>query len=86
MAEMMERAKDKARRLRNRVRGGGGQSPPIHNLRARVAELEAEVLENRQLARRIAELTDVVELLLLPEDIRDTKLLEQRLKQVRARH
>ena len=49
-------------------------------------ELEHEVMENRQLARRIAELTDVVEQLLLPEDVRDSRRLEERLGQIRARH
>jgi hypothetical protein len=38
------------------------------------------------MARRIAELTDVVEQLLLPEDVRDAKRLVERLGQVRARH
>lgn len=40
-------------------------------LRQRVAELEAEVQENRQLNRRIAELTDVVTELLIPLAERD---------------
>lgn len=39
----------------------------VRDLRARVAELDREVIENRQLARRIAELTDVVEQLLLSD-------------------
>lgn len=39
--------------------------------RARLAALEAEVQENRQLNRRIAELTDVVAELLVPLAERD---------------
>jgi len=58
----------------------------VSALRRRVAELEEEVIENRQLARRIAELTDVVEELLLPEDVRDPARLEERLGQIRLRH
>lgn len=58
----------------------------VSALRRRVAELEEEVIENRQLARRIAELTDVVEELLLPDDVRDAARLEERLGQIRLRH
>ena len=41
------------------------------SLRERVRALEAEVQENRQLNRRIAELTDVVAELLIPIEARD---------------
>ncbi len=58
----------------------------VDRLRARVNELEHEVIENRQLARRIAELTDVVTEMLLPEEQQDPRRVEERLKQVRARH
>jgi hypothetical protein len=57
----------------------------VGRLRARVTELEQEVIEHRQLARRVAELTDVVTELLLPVDQQDQQRLEERLKQVRAR-
>lgn len=40
-------------------------------LRERVRQLEEEVQENRQLNRRIAELTDVVAELLIPLEARD---------------
>ena len=49
-----------------RFRGGG-----LGRLRSRVAELENEVQENRRLNRRVAELLDVVEELLVPIAQRD---------------
>lgn len=68
-----------------RASGSGDVEEQLANLRSRVNELEHEVIENRQLARRIAELTDVVEQLLLPEDVRDPRRLEERLRQARTR-
>ncbi|MFC7502292.1 DUF6752 domain-containing protein [Nocardioides sp. CPCC 206347] len=53
-------------------------------LRARVAALEVEVQENRQLNRRIAELTDVVAELLIPLEARDQARVDEVLKQFRA--
>jgi hypothetical protein len=52
-------------------------------LRARVRELEAEVQENRQLNRRIAELTDVVTELLIPLDARDQARVDEVLSKYR---
>ena len=49
-----------------RFKGGG-----LGRLRSRVAELENEVQENRRLNRRVAELLDVVEELLVPIAQRD---------------
>lgn len=46
-------------------------------LRERVRVLEAEVQENRQLNRRIAELTDVVTELLIPLDARDQERVDE---------
>lgn len=46
-------------------------------LRQRVRVLEAEVQENRQLNRRIAELTDVVTELLIPLEARDRARVEE---------
>lgn len=60
-----------AQRLRERL-----------SLRERVRVLEAEVQENRQLNRRIAELTDVVTELLIPLDARD----QDRVDEVLARY
>jgi uncharacterized protein involved in exopolysaccharide biosynthesis len=43
----------------------------VQRLRGRLAELEEEVQESRRLNRRIAELTDVVQELLLPISLQD---------------
>ncbi len=92
MATSGNRLVDKAKQLRASLAPAGGSAEggdlrqQVARLRERVAELEAEVIENRQLARRIAELTDVVEQLLLPDDVRDPRRLEERLGQIRARH
>lgn len=81
-----------AQRARRKVAPGGARHlaaevedlrRKVTALRRRVTELEEEVVEDRQLARRIAELTDVVEQLLLPEGMRDPARLEERLRQVR---
>lgn len=89
MAEYRERVVRRLKRLKNRMSRSGPDDTDtglLRELRGRVDELEHEVMENRQLARRIAELTDVVEQLLLPEDVRDSRRLEERLGQIRARH
>lgn len=52
------------------------------SLHERVRVLEAEVQENRQLNRRIAELTDVVAELLIPLEARD----QERVDEVLARY
>ena len=51
----------------------------IEALRARVARLEAEVQECRQLNKRLAEVTDVVAEVLLPAEQRDEERLRARL-------
>ncbi|WP_436701312.1 DUF6752 domain-containing protein [Nocardioides sp. BYT-33-1] len=66
-----------ARRVRSRIRERG-------TLRERVRALEAEVQENRQLNRRIAELTDVVAELLIPLDARDQARVDEVLDRFRA--
>jgi hypothetical protein len=63
------RAKEVARNL-GRFRNGV-QAEGIEALRERVAVLEDEVQECRQLNLRLAELTDVVQELLLPVAQRD---------------
>ncbi len=54
--------------MRDRMRNVAGRfrAPATHDLRRRVAALEAEVQECRQLNLRLAELTDVVTALLVP--------------------
>ena len=59
---MKEQLGSAVQRFRN---GGRG------DLRSRVAELENEVQENRRLNRRVAELLDIVEELLVPIAQRD---------------
>lgn len=88
---LQQRVAGRLRRAAARARQGTGTGGKdlgrqVAALRKRVAELEEEVVEDRQLARRIAELTDIVEQLLLPEEMRDPARLEQRLAQVRRRH
>lgn len=55
---------------------GGVSKAQLNRLRNRVAELEQEVQENRRLNRRVAELLDIVEELLVPLAQRD----EQRVR------
>jgi hypothetical protein len=67
-------ARDRYRRLRHRLLG-------VHG---RLAALEEEVQECRQLNRRIAELTDVVAELLVLVDDRDEERVREVLAQYRA--
>jgi hypothetical protein len=67
-------ASDRYRRLRRRPVG----------VRARLAALEADVQECRQLNRRIAELVDVVAELLVPMTDRDEERVREVLAQYRA--
>jgi hypothetical protein len=52
----------------------------LTELRARIDELESEVQENRRFNRRLAELTDVVQELLVPIAQRDEDKLRERLE------
>jgi hypothetical protein len=56
---------------------GTVSGPEMDDLRRRVTELEAEVQECRRLHSRLAELTDVVELLLLPMSRGDSEKVEK---------
>ena len=71
--------------MNDRLRGVGrrlGQVAPgstrqeVTDLRNRVSELEAEVQEARRLNRRVAELLDVVEELLVPLTLRDEEKVQ----------
>jgi hypothetical protein len=55
----------------------------IRTLPQRIRDLEAEVQENRQLNRRIAELTDVVAELLVPLADRDEARVQELLASYR---
>lgn len=52
----------------------------VSRLKTRVAELEREMQEVRRLNRRLAEITDVVEELLLPVAQRNEEVLAKRLE------
>jgi hypothetical protein len=72
----MDRLRGVGRRVRDRAsrRPAGAhfrRGPGVAELRRRVAELESEMQEARRLNRRLAELTDVVQELLLPLSQRD---------------
>jgi hypothetical protein len=56
----------------------------LDDLNKRVAALEREVQEARRLNRRLAELMDVVQELLLPVAQRDEELLRERLERYSA--
>jgi hypothetical protein len=74
---------NRARRLRRRGLArlrtlvGPAPTPSVGNLRRRVAELEEEMQEARRLNRRLAELMDVVEELLVPISQQDHERVEQ---------
>jgi hypothetical protein len=52
----------------------------VEELRAAVEELDEEIQEARRLNRRLAEITDIVQELLLPASQRDEERLRQRLE------
>jgi hypothetical protein len=79
-----ERAKDFARRIRGQVRDRVRGSKPFENsLRGRVAALEKELEADRQLHRKVAELSDVVAELLIPMQDRDEARVNELLSQYR---
>ena len=69
MATMKERIRTRGRAVAGRA--GVASASEVGELRERVAVLEDEVQECRQLNLRLAELTDVVAELLLPAAQRD---------------
>ena len=68
------KARGRLRRLRNRY--GPARHQEIVALRQRMTELENEVQESRRLHRRLAELTDVVQELLVPLAQRDEEKVQ----------
>jgi DNA repair exonuclease SbcCD ATPase subunit len=84
---MLNRLRPVGRRALKRVSTAtsahvGTHAHEIEALRRRVAELEAEMQESRRLNRRLAELTDVVQELLVPVAQRD----EEKLREYLARY
>jgi len=62
---------------RSRLKQAGTVRVDMVKLAARVSELEAEVQECRQLNLRLAELTDIVQELLLPASQRDQARVDE---------
>ena len=77
---MKERIRTRGRAVADRA--GVASASQVEELRERVAVLEDEVQECRQLNLRLAELTDVVQELLLPVAQRD----EARITEVMERY
>ena len=75
-----DKAKDFARRVRDRIRDS---KPFESSLRGRVAALEKELEADRQLHRKVAELSDVVAELLIPIQDRDEAKVAELLSQYR---
>lgn len=73
-------SKGRVRRGLERMRDAGGARVDMVKLAARVKELEAEVQECRQLNMRLAELTDIVQELLVPVAQRDEAKIAELLK------
>jgi hypothetical protein len=71
---MNDRLRDAGRKL-GRVAPGSTRQE-VEALRDRVAELEAEEQEARRLNRRVAELLDIVEELLVPLTLRDEEKVQ----------
>ena len=60
-----------------------GLQHELHQVRRRLQELEEDVQENRRLNRRVAELTDIVQELLLPVAHRDEEKVAELLERQR---
>lgn len=78
MRERLVKVRDQVKGLR----GGNTPKAQIARLRRRVVELENEMQEARRLNRRVAELLDIVEELLVPVAQRD----EDRIRKYLAQH
>ena len=83
-----DRLHHKAARARARFRGRRGSGPetpqdgpmlrqPVARLRKRLVDLEKEVQELRRLSHRLAELTDLVQELLVPAARRDDERVRE---------
>lgn len=73
MTESARTLRGRLSRLRARARSGASEL----SLQERIEELEAEMQETRRLNRRLAELMDVVEELLVPLSQRDEEKVQQ---------
>lgn len=84
MAQVKDRLRSRGKEVAHNLGRfrAGVRSEGIEALKERVAELEEEVQECRQLNLRLAELTDVVQELLLPIAQRD----ESRIAEIMERY
>ncbi len=78
--QLKQRLRKGGRAAARRLTRVGGVDAELEQLRSRVAVLEDEVQECRQLNLRLAELTDVVGELLLPVAQRDQARLDELLE------
>lgn len=83
MAGLRKRLGDVKRRVESKTHDDGAEGQ-VEMLRKRIVALEREVQENRELNRRVAELTDVVTELLIPISDRDTDKVSAVLDKYRA--
>ncbi len=77
---MNERVRDRGRRTLGWIaspRRGRSRDSELVELRRRVADLEDEMQESRRLNRRLAELTDIVQELLVPLAQRDEEKVRE---------
>jgi hypothetical protein len=84
MSKLPQAARHGVSQVMTSVRSGGQRSArrrQLRLLRERVEVLEDEVQECRRLNRRLAELTDIVQELLIPIADRDEKALRAKLEQ-----
>lgn len=72
-----------SRRRQGRLRRVASRMLGVPELRARIEQLEAEVAESRRLNLRLAELTDVVQELLVPLHRRDEAAVDEVLERYR---
>ena len=82
MAEMKRSLRNRGKQAAEnigkfRARAVSGE---LDELRARVEELESEMQESRQMNLRLAELTDIVQELLLPVSARDESKVNELLE------
>ena len=82
----LRRVRNRAANARARLSGASRDlAAEMDRLAARLHALEEEVQESRRLNRRVAELTDVVQELLLPLSQRDEEKTRQALERYSSR-
>jgi len=79
---MSEDVENNGKRGRSMVGRVKNPITELQQMKERIAQLEKDVQENRELNRRLAEITDVVAEVLLPAEQRD----ETRLREILSRY